>query len=568
MSCQHISVFEGICEECHQVIRSEQEKKLEYTKNHPQIDVKGKDSIINSLEGIPVDVKRAAKDRLTRNDAKNSFIQLFIAYVEKGYDFDPHELAKKLGLDRKKVNACIKQISGTSLKDEGGEKIMCFLITSPSVYVPSICEKTGIEEYEERLKEEVEEVVAEKDILLALKPNHVASAIVKNYMESRGFILRNFSQNNGISDTAINKVNNLLKKGYTIPTNVNIRDFNDYNPSTLTMSAKLVNATEKAYIGDTTLNILNIIKFIAVTHLFDSEDKRIKLVAGKRNVIPYYGIDGIIIGSFYKNINRGIRSSSMNNMASLDLQFEERNIHIKLSKSNITCVGAVSYENGRNALETVIEHFNMLKENVDYCKSLDLDEVKRNVDWLYNNCFSIDEDGKKKLLRRKDFIKKIETKTKLNNRFLTILSYYLEDPYEGDEYEAYKDKINEFLTGPDLFHGSIESINTSIYNSVFHIELCDKKKDLKIPIHNLAYLFLTKGYHVEFFNAFSEGLSICIPIDEEKDSDKSYKHRLNITDGGSIKIISPTSKEESYDKYRKVMEVVEEFVAGGCVVDI
>ena len=129
----------------------------------------------------------------------------------------------------------------------------------------------------------------------------------------------------------------------------------DFNPSTVTMVSNF----------SISINPTDLANYLPVVHLFDKKSgERLKLLSGSRNSIQYYGLECIIISVCYKKIRRGMRTGAMNNMVSIDLQYNKKNIHIKLSSTTLTSVGTSNFEFGNEVFETMLNHINMLNKNI------------------------------------------------------------------------------------------------------------------------------------------------------------------------------------------------------------
>lgn len=173
------------------------------------------DSLINE---IPQDIiakvkqnisrKQSATGKKVRNDKKNTFIQLYEAYLEKGYDFNPHAISKKLNLCRKDVNCCLRTISRTSLIPTVHEDVnqpFSIVIIHPVAYVTDRCILNNITMYEKEIRELVEKIVEKKDILLSNKPDYVCCAIIKKFCEMKNISTKTFIKTNNLSDTGLKK---------------------------------------------------------------------------------------------------------------------------------------------------------------------------------------------------------------------------------------------------------------------------------------------------------------------------------------------------------------------------
>lgn len=218
--CDHEDVVEGVCEDCGLILGEGYDFSSEYMKNHTKMNT-SKVSIIDNIEGIPKEVIEKAKQNIEfkqeesgkkiRNDAKNTFIEIYNAYLQLGIDFEPLILASKLKLTRKDVNWCLKVSSGTSLvkgntsSDQGYASVV---IISPVCYIDSICKKNDMMEHAEHLKHITRSILDIKDILYSSRPEYVSFAIVKKYSEIHNIPLKSFSKRNKISDNALKRTIN------------------------------------------------------------------------------------------------------------------------------------------------------------------------------------------------------------------------------------------------------------------------------------------------------------------------------------------------------------------------
>jgi hypothetical protein len=318
----------------------------------------------------------------------------------------------------------------------------------------------------------------------------------------------------------------------------------DYKSSTVTMVATLNKTLKTRFVAD----------YLPVVHLFNSKGGRIKLDSGTRDGINFFGINGIIITSCFKDIRRGVRLGAMNNMICSDLQILDRNVHIKISETIITSVGTCGYENGKKAFNCVINHINTLKENIEYIQDMDIIDREIVFKWISKNCI---KDNK--LCRLSD----IKFPEYIDNKALSIFSIYIDD-FEENEGKLYMEKIRYMEKMENIFEGKLTNVEPKIYNSVYHIKMC--QKDERIYLHKMAPYLHARGITVEFHNWTSEGVNICFPIDNNTElstRDKEYKHRFTVHERSSMRQCSPAFKEESYRYYTNIMKIIKEFIDGG-----
>jgi hypothetical protein len=110
----------------------------------------------------------------------------------------------------------------------------------------------------------------------------------------------------------------------------------------------------------------------------------ISIVSGAREKVPYYGTPNIIVGLRYSGQSRGIRmgGGQLSNVVSIDLQCQEKNIHLKLSNNNVQLTGALSEEMGSNAFEILCQHLNMAQSHIQHINSLPLEIKEATRQWV------------------------------------------------------------------------------------------------------------------------------------------------------------------------------------------
>ena len=209
MDCDHV-VEESACIKCGLIIENIMDSKLEFTSNCPKIS-SSKNNILDTLEDVPMDVISKAKANISlkqsfsgkkvRNDAKNTFIIVYSAYLECGYsDFNPQQLAQRLGLSRKDVNCCLKIASGTSLTSNLLDESLAYtsiVILSPVSYLDILCKRNNIEDHKEQIE------IMRESALVVSRTFYVACAIIKKFCEYKNINMKCFSKTNKISDNAL-----------------------------------------------------------------------------------------------------------------------------------------------------------------------------------------------------------------------------------------------------------------------------------------------------------------------------------------------------------------------------
>ncbi len=219
--CEHVFVsgFDGsmVCKHCDLLIDSQLEQGFDQPRNYSMSG--SKTSVLDAVEGVPIEVKTLARSNMikkgenfvkkVRDDRKNTFKEIYIAYQELKIKFDPLSLAGELGLCKKDVNCCLKALSGTSLKpsihDDGTEENLSIVILHPADYIMSLCEKNNLQKYAQEIHSITLKIVSSKKILLSSKPKHVACAIIKKYCDKHGIPAKSFGKTNKLADNALKK---------------------------------------------------------------------------------------------------------------------------------------------------------------------------------------------------------------------------------------------------------------------------------------------------------------------------------------------------------------------------
>jgi len=336
------------------------------------------------------------------------------------------------------------------------------------------------------------------------------------------------------------------------PIQVEILPYDKYNPSTVTVVGYF----------NTSIDVKKIVNFIPINHVFDENGERVKVKPGSRKSIEYFGIEEVIISACRGNIKRGMRTGAMNNMASVDIQYNEKNIHVKLSTTAITSVGTRGIEAGEKVFNVMINNINELNETIKYLRSIDKHKMEEYIDWFIDNTYDDDEG----LIRESQFLKNLKhstTSIELKN-VCRFFGKYIND-FDSDEQPELVEKLRELLNIEKIYSDEIlECRHVTIYNSVYHISpINNGDKDFSMPLHRLAPFLAAVGLTVEYHNWSSEGVNVCVDALEQKHGSnhthKEYKHRFIIHETTKIRQCSPTCKEEAYRNYLGIMNLLNLF---------
>ena len=225
--CPHENINEhGWCSDCFLKVGLQFEMEDE---GYHKITVTPGGSLETNIGNAPPEVmkifrrleeEQRLRGNKIRNDKKNSFILLYIAYNISGVEYNPLLLAKSFGFSRVHLNGCINNVSGSSLnpKIDVGEfrdKIPSIVLIKPQAFVESICENSGIMEYKDEIRQISIDFIEEYPEFIRYRPQHIACAITNNFCERNDIPLKQFTKINGITDGNLKALCVRLKdKGY------------------------------------------------------------------------------------------------------------------------------------------------------------------------------------------------------------------------------------------------------------------------------------------------------------------------------------------------------------------
>lgn len=319
-------------------------------------------------------------------------------------------------------------------------------------------------------------------------------------------------------------------------TDFKILNKEEFNPKTVVVKFFLNNE----------LNVKNLANFLPIFHIF-KDGKRLKL-AGKEKT-EYYSHEKVIVNIGFHNIIRGLKSKSMHNMISVDLQYLEKNYHFKISKDKIISIGANSIEKAVESTNVLVENINKIQKNISLIKSKSKEELLKNFEFIKKNLneYLISE------------IKDCDEYKNYNEEILNFYLLYLHD-FDKENKEKYLDKIKKIINEEiNIFDSQLLFYdNYGCYNSVYHIQ---QEKNFIKAAHKLAMYLSDKGLKVNFNNKNGDVISISISVKEEKKEcdHKNYFHRLAIKNS-NIKLTSPSNKNEAYGNYYGVSCLIKEFI--------
>lgn len=311
----------------------------------------------------------------------------------------------------------------------------------------------------------------------------------------------------------------------------------EFNPKTVVVNFFLKNE----------INVKNLASFLPVFHIFKN-GKRLKLAEKEKT--GYYSHEKVIINIGFHNIIRGLKSKSMHNMISVDLQYLEKNYHFKISKDKIISIGANSIEKAVESTKVLIENINKIQKKINIIKKKNKEELLKNLEFMEKN---LNEYLISEIIENEEY-------EKYNKEILNFYLLYIHD-FDKERKGDYFDKIRKIIyEDVNIFNSEILTYkNYGCYNSVYHIQ---QEKNFILAAHKLAIYLSDMGLKVYFNNKNGDVINISIGVEEKKESDnKNYFHRLAIKNS-NIKLTSPSSKDEAYRNYYGVSCLIKKFIDG------
>lgn len=291
--------------------------------------------------------------------------------------------------------------------------------------------------------------------------------------------------------------------------------------------------------------------------------------------IPYFGTEGILVAVRFNNMSRGIRKDGgqLRNVVAVDLQYADKNIHLKISEHKVTLMGARNESMGLEAMNLMLEHLVMVNEHWQYIQELDESKRVASMNWLAEVIYIPENDRKKDSdIRCNSDLKSYDdpvVQEALNNipstvdsRMITFLSMFL---HEYTIYEEFRQKVQSILELKKPIYQQLPKLGTArIHNSVYVYNI-----GREVSFIELGKGLTQKGYNVCYHNVVkSELFRIIMPI-EDDDMDnpgkverqcradgQEYKeraHKFCLYHRGTIRQSSPTT-------HKMAMTVMEKLV--------
>lgn len=261
-----------------------------------------------------------------------------------------------------------------------------------------------------------------------------------------------------------------------------------------------------------TINISNFFKLVPVTPIVyknSSENKSILNInlLPARCKIPYYGVENAIISARYGSIYKGFRGpSKVKAFGDIDVQFDNKNVHIKISNNTINIIGVISEEMGNKAFQVLIAHFHMVNQQWKYI--FNSKHKESTLNWLMENLY------RKTPPLNYEIIPEIVPDDV--DRYLAILLALHATTEPSVEMFEYKIK-QIFECNTPIFDDTKELVilDQDVKNNVFSYNL---KRELNLYETAIA-INEFKNYKVSYHNIKAEYMSIVLPVNWSKYED-------------------------------------------------
>jgi len=267
------------------------------------------------------------------------------------------------------------------------------------------------------------------------------------------------------------------------------------------------------------LGSINVKAFFPSLHITPVEDPNPK---AKNAKTPFYPYPGHILSARYsengkRDMCRGFcprpKKKAFLNCITIDISTKIKNVSLKISKGTVQECGAVSIENGIEAIEHLLVHIHYVDYYFRYIQEHQT-EAQKIIEWLKYSCQGCsyhDEQGN-------------ITTTLLYPSYLpsdldqTILSWFLSFMFSYTTYECYMEIINWLPTQTGIIEGEnkmyIDYCTKEMVNHKYSVNRVLNKK-------RLAEVFYKQpGFYVDYDNEIDSQVSIQVPYGLKKVGNK------------------------------------------------
>lgn len=287
-----------------------------------------------------------------------------------------------------------------------------------------------------------------------------------------------------------------------------------------------------------------------------------KVDDGSRSKIPYFGEENIVVSVRYEMNSRGVRNTGgqIKNVVAVDLQINQKNIHMKISEQKILLAGATSTEMGNQGFTEILKHIQMANEHLTYLQQLDPEVLDQSIDWIASLLY--DQEIKEPDRINNPEVKLAMEATSMDVRAITWLSMF---NHEHATKEQFLEKVKILVTGQPCYLDRPTVQDSIIYNSVYLYTI--QKEPVSIRLIRTAEGLVARNYLASYHNFRDKSIKVFIPLFKRKN--KVYGHRFCVYRNGTIRQNSPTQLPDALAVATKlvadILEINDPAASLGCV---
>ena len=343
-----------------------------------------------------------------------------------------------------------------------------------------------------------------------------------------------------------------------------------FKPSNMVMVAKLNCRVDMKCLFDC-LSVLPLDKSITI-NMFTVNNK-VK--------VPFFGVSNSLIGVRYYTMSKGLKRSTNPRMNAvfLDLQYANKNIHVKISEHSIQMTGILSDEMGYEVVNCVLDHLQMNHNHLLYMKTVK-NEVKINTaNWILQRIHSHSNDADPMPILQ---LNPIDIPVHIDSQ---LAKYFLIHSYGLDTYEQFYTLLQRLLVYTQVYEGDLSIRKLNVVTSMYNYDLGTKIALIPLALHlnddprfevSLAN-WVGKSFQVTIgVTRENKGLDISpispdtikdlevekIPLDiteiEEETVDDLHNHTITIYPKGTINQKSPSFVNEAYRAYIMIYSAIQD----------
>jgi hypothetical protein len=354
----------------------------------------------------------------------------------------------------------------------------------------------------------------------------------------------------------------------------------DFKPSNMVMVAKLNCKVDMKCVYDC-LSVIPLDRNIKI-NMFTTNNK-VK--------VPFFGTNTALISIRYYSMSKGLKreTNPRMNAVFLDLQYANKNIHVKISEQAIQMTGILNDKMGSEVVDVILDHLLMNQSHLDYMKSKSNEILINTANWVLQYVYSQIKEGD-------DFIPYVHFEENIvvpQDIDFKIATFFLVHSYGLDTYEQFYVLLQKLITYSTIYTGNLSIRRLSVVNSIYNYDLGTKISLIPLAVH----LDQIDKFDVSLANwvgkSFQVKMSTSTPIDDKpsptttttligidelegvnsgidhKDSmfaredepeSDLHNHTFTLYPKGTIKQNSPSFMNEAYRAYTTLMIAIQEFL--------